>query len=115
MKTNFPVQLFYLFLPALAVASSGTGIYTLPWPNPSEVLEYHSCGMADACWVAELKDTAHGDVKIRLRCDGEKLYLPLGSPKVEKLYRDSCAAFEGAEINSKSTAITQTMKALSGK
>lgn len=102
-------------MPALAMASSGTGIYTLAWPYPSEVIEYHSCGMADACWVAELKDTAHGDIKIRLRCDGEKLYITLGSQKAEALYRDSCAAFAGTEINSKSAAIMQTMKALSGK
>lgn len=77
-----------------AYAESGK-FQTLDWDNSKEKLIYHSCGCADACWVADLRDKASNTSKIRLSCDCEKLHLKIG--KAETVYQENCRAFENMD------------------
>jgi hypothetical protein len=89
-----------------AYAAGGTGAYELAWKKSGEVLEYHSCGCADSCWVAEVKNRKTNILKARLRCDCERLYYSYGVAP-EQQYAQSCAAFETGE---KLKAIRETME-----
>lgn len=68
---------------APAVACHET--YVLPWKNKSEQLTYHSCGCADSCWVAELRESRTKRLKATLRSDCSKLHAiyPANSPERE--------------------------------
>lgn len=62
------------FVSTAAMAhAGGAGIYRLDWPYRGEVLNYRSCGCADACWVAEVRIQRTKALKARLRCDCESL------------------------------------------
>ena len=65
-------------------AAGGTGSYELPWRTRGEVLEYRSCGCADSCWVAEVRDTRTKALKGRLRCAPSHHRLQRGIPKPRK-------------------------------
>jgi hypothetical protein len=94
---------------SVAYAGGGTGVYDLEWKNPSEVLEYHSCGCADACWIAEVKDRKTKKLKARLRCDCERLYYRPGRDASERLHAKSCAVFD---VPNKPEMIQKTMSKL---
>jgi len=104
-----------------AYGAGGTGIAELDWDNPSEVLEYHSCGCGDACWVAELRNRKTRQLKVRLACDCEKLYASFTEAKPSdkfiqsdsnRVIRDDCSVYETHEENAKPKAIAKTMKSL---
>jgi hypothetical protein len=68
----------------VAINAYGSGentTYVLDWKNPAETLEYHVCGCADSCWVAEVKIKKTRALKARLRCDCEKLYVSAAPQK----------------------------------
>jgi hypothetical protein len=90
-------------------ASGGTGEYELVWSSRHEVLAYHSCGCADDCWVAEVRDRKTRQRKARLRCDCEKAYFSLGARGTEKPYAASC---EALNTERKPAAIRRAMQKL---
>jgi len=92
------------------LASGGTGEYELDWPVRGEFLAYHSCGCADACWVAEVRSRRTKAVKARLRCDCEKLYFYRHGREAEQKISDSCSSINDGKI--KSEAIRHNMEDL---
>ncbi len=90
-------------------AAGGTGSYELPWRTRGEVLEYRSCGCADSCWVAEVRDTRTKALKGRLRCDCERLFYMTGPRGPERVQAQSCELGEGAD---KPQAIGKTLERL---
>ena len=83
------ISVTFIFF-ALPSASGGTGEYRLSWDVNGEGLFYRSCGLADACWVAEIRDLTNDICKAKLRCDGDKLYFTLGPDGSEDEYAASC-------------------------
>jgi hypothetical protein len=83
----------------------GSGVYQLDWENPTEYLEYHSCGCADSCWVAELKIKKTKKLKIGLMCDCEKLFVFYKNKDQKKELDNNCNKFNVDEVNGKSKAI----------
>lgn len=88
---------FYFLLVAACssvIASAGGGTVTvIPWKPSKEILEYHSCGSADKCWVAELKNKKTKKLVAKIRCDGEKLFWSKGN-QPEMVAADDCKGFE---------------------
>ena len=82
-----------MFLCATAAASGGTGKFPLDWPVRGERLIYHSCGCADACWVAEVQSRRTGAVLARLRCDCERLFFAPSGRAPEREIADDCLIF----------------------
>ena len=76
-----------------ALASSGNPIMHLAWKPATEILEYHSCGAADACWVAQVKNKKTKKRIVTLRCDGEKLFSSVGEHP-EAIAAEDCHKFE---------------------
>ena len=76
-----------------SLASSGNPLMQLAWKPKTEVLEYHSCGAADACWVAQIKNKKTKKRIAVLRCDGEKLFSILGKHQ-EITSAEDCHRFE---------------------
>ena len=64
--------------------------YRLPWHYKGERLYYRSCGAADACWVAEVRETKTKQVKARLRCDSTKMFYSVGNTLKELPFSESC-------------------------
>lgn len=77
----------------VSLASSGNPPNQLAWRPKTEVLEYHSCGAADACWVAQVKNKKTKKRVALLRCDGEKLFSILGKHP-EIVAAENCHLFE---------------------
>ena len=75
-----------------SMAAGGTGKYPLPWPVKTQTLLYHSCGCADACWVAEVKNNQTQRLLAPLRCDCENLYFSVGNQGQEQSDPRACAA-----------------------
>lgn len=100
---------FVLALAMVVVAPAQAGIQneSLPWPRQDEVLLYSSCGCADSCWKAELRDRRSHVLKARLRCDCEAVFF-LRPPEKERLLAQTCSAFDGPD---KFNAIGQAMEA----
>lgn len=92
------------------MASYPNSIQKLKWAKKSEILEYHSCGCADSCWVAELKSKRTKKLKVRLRCDCEKLHVLSPKNKTETTYDIDCKVFENDD---KFKAITSEIKKIS--
>lgn len=111
-KMTVALNRFIVVMPFTLAGSaySGSGIYELEWDNPIETLEYHSCGSGDTCWVADLKARQSGELIVRLRCDGEKMYIKRGSKLTEDEFQQSCAGYEETTLNSKSNTISNTFK-----
>ncbi|MES2610820.1 MAG: hypothetical protein V4679_11305 [Pseudomonadota bacterium] len=101
----------------LALASptlwAAGGAYPLDWGRSGEVLEYRSCGCADSCWVAEVKNRRTRQTLARLRCDCERLFSQVGTRGAEKERAPSCSAFEGTK--DKQSAIRQELERLLGR
>lgn len=80
---------------SLLSAYASGGRYQLDWPNPNETLQYSSCGCADSCWTAEVRENKTNTVKFRLHCDCEKLtFSTMGSS--EEIIADSCQKINGS-------------------
>jgi len=82
---------------ATAWGAGGTGVAALAWRHPGEVLVYRSCGCADACWVAEVRDRRTSAVQARLRCDCEVLHFERLAVAEAPVVLGSCAALNGSE------------------
>ncbi|MDD0843732.1 hypothetical protein [Pseudomonas sp. Gutcm_11s] len=97
MKQLRRVFLTLMLLPAAAAfAAGGSGEYELDWPVAGETLAYRSCGCGDACWVAQVRDTANGEAKATLSCDCEALFYALGGAEKQPL-SESCEAINQSE------------------
>ena len=79
-----------------AWGAGGTGESLLAWRHPGEVLVYRSCGCADACWVAEVRDRRSQRAKVRLRCDCEVLHFERLAVAAAPVALGSCAALNGS-------------------
>ena len=117
MRPIFEIMTFFLFCICFALHAFGESgrKYKLDWYKSDEFLEYHSCGCADSCWVAELRLKESKKLKMRLRCDCEKLYITIGSNGSEKIYRDNCRDFQCDETNCKSERIVKELRDFSNK
>jgi len=101
---------FILFgLTSFAFAQSGQQ-QNLDWNNPKEKLVYHSCGCADACWVADLQDIQTKKSKIQLSCDCEQMILKVDGK--ETMYEKNCQAFEKRD---KFKVISETIQHLNSE
>ena len=80
-----------------AWSAGGTVATALPWRHPGETLVYRSCGCADACWVAEVRDRRTSAVKARLRCDCEVLHFERLAVAASPVTLGSCEALNGSE------------------
>jgi len=104
-----------LFAMALVCASTawsagGTGSTALPWKHPGETLVYRSCGCADACWVAEVRDRRTSAVKARLRCDCEVLHFERPAEAAPPVTLGSCETLNRSDR--KADAIGAALDAL---
>ena len=93
------------------LASGGNPVSQLEWKFKKEVLEFHSCGSADACWIAEVKQKKSKRTIAKLRCDGENLFSKVGE-KAETEVVDGCAPFEG---DNKFQEIPEALRKLLGR
>ncbi|MBB6558631.1 hypothetical protein HNP48_001295 [Acidovorax soli] len=98
-------MLLALASPTLSAAG---GAYPLDWGRSGEVLEYRSCGCADSCWVAEVKNRRTRQTLASLRCDCERLFSRVGARVPEVQRAPNCAAFEG--VADKPGAIRQALE-----
>jgi hypothetical protein len=73
-----------------AYASSHPGLFTLTWANKSERLTYRSCGCADSCWVAKLRERKTLHIKAILSCNCENLYFIFPINSKEEALGKSC-------------------------
>lgn len=108
-KRGAAALLLALASPALWAA----GAYPLDWGRPGETLQYRSCGCADSCWVAEVKNRRTRETLATLRCDCERLFSQVGTRNAEVERATSCSAFEGAA--DKPGAIRQALEELLGR
>lgn len=81
---------FLFFASAAVQASGGTGEYNLPWGFRGEAIFYHSCGMADYCWVAEVRTLKDRRAIASLHCDGEQLLYRLAEKSEEQVLSATC-------------------------
>jgi hypothetical protein len=103
------VVFFLLFAGISINAFGGHEIQELDWNNPTETLKYHTCGCADSCWVAEVRSRKTNQLKARLACDCEKLYVSLDAKTPDRIYKNDCSEFETDE---KFKKIPRAMKSL---
>ncbi|WP_338725655.1 hypothetical protein V8687_18045 [Shewanella baltica] len=82
--------LFVFFALVAFLGNAVAGEYQLDWHVPDEELIYHSCGCADSCWVAEVRQAKVEKLIIaKLRCDCEKLYFT-DKTGVERVVAENC-------------------------
>ena len=91
-----------------SLAASGNPLMQLAWKPKTEFLEYHSCGAADACWVAQIKNKKTKKRIALLRCDGEKFFSILEKHS-EIIAADDCRRFENGN---KFQEIPKTLRTL---
>lgn len=89
--------LWSCFAAFAAFAAGGNRATPLDWPHKGEVLEYRSCGCADACWVAEVRDRRTQAPKARLHCDCETLSYDRFLPTPEHVVLGRCDAINGSD------------------
>ncbi|ADX45467.1 hypothetical protein Acav_1546 [Paracidovorax avenae ATCC 19860] len=94
------------------VAVAATAPYPLDWPHAGETLIYHSCGCADACWVAEVRDARTRALKARLRCGCETLHYQPASHASEAILPGGCEPINGSR--DKPAAIRERLEQLRG-
>jgi hypothetical protein len=86
-----------LLLACALPLAGGHETYKLEWPVRGETMSYHSCGCADACWVAELHDRQSKSAKARLMCDCELLHFSTaGRHPIPDTTVGSCSAINGS-------------------
>lgn len=91
MKRHAIIILLSLAAAGSVNAQSGRS-YKLDWDVPGEELTYRSCGCADSCWIAEVRNVKRMSVKATLRCDCEKLHFADGKG-IEKVVAQDCNEF----------------------
>ena len=84
--------------------------YSLSWAEKSELLTYRSCGCADGCWVAELRERQSKRLKASLRCDCATLLGRYPAKSPERELQKSCSEIN--DRDDKMDAISQRMKSL---
>jgi hypothetical protein len=57
----------------------GASEYQMPWGFKGERLYYLSCGLADECWEAKVREPKTKRLVATLRCDGSKLFYSIGA------------------------------------
>jgi hypothetical protein len=83
----------FLCLAAIGSVNAKSGQPSkLTWDVPGEELIYRSCGYADACWVAEVRNRRKMSVKATLRCDCENLHFSEGKG-LERVVAKDCNEF----------------------
>jgi hypothetical protein len=110
LRTAAMVLLLALASPAPWAADNA---YPLDWARPGETLQYRSCGCADSCWVAEVRNRRTRQTLASLRCDCERLFSRVGARGPETERAPSCAAFEGTA--DKPAAIRKALEELLGR
>ena len=107
------VAILFTLLANSVFASSDPSTYSLPWAKKSEQLTYRSCGCADSCWIAELRERKSKRLKAVLRCDCSNLHVvyPANSPEIE--LQESCAEINGR--SDKMDAVSTRMNRLIDK
>ena len=114
IERNFLTKIVFTILILLISSSAAAGheTYVLAWQNKLEQLTYRSCGCADSCWVAQLRERKTKRLRATLRSDCSKLHAiyPANSPEREL----SKSASEINESADKMDAISQEMKSLVG-
>lgn len=85
-------KLLLLCTTSACFASGGTDEYELPWSHKNEVLMYHSCGCADSCWVAEVRERKTKNVLNRLSCDCTSLSYSKDGRERDTPIHESCEA-----------------------
>ena len=93
-----------------AKATSVHPMYELPWPDKTRQLGYRSCGCADSCWTAELRERTSRRLKASLHCDCYALLAVHPAGTAERQIAASCSVINDAE--DKNEAIVRTMKAM---
>lgn len=111
-RTRGAAAALLLALLSSALWAAG-GTYPLEWGRSVEVLEYRSCGCADSCWVAEVKNRRTRQTLATLRCDCERLFSRVGARGPEVQRAPHCAAFEGTA--DKPGAIRHALEELLGR
>ena len=96
MRVLFPA-LWLLASMSSTFAAGGTPPTPLDWRVPGEVLVYRSCGCADACWVAEVRDRRTQAVKARLRCDCETLHFERVAVAAKPVALGTCDTLNGSD------------------
>jgi hypothetical protein len=91
-----------------ANSSSNPQADTLPWPRKGEQLTYRSCGCADSCWLAELRDRKSRRLVASLRCDCSSLLVTYPAKSPERELTNSCSDLN--ERADKRAAIAEKMK-----
>lgn len=86
-----------LLCTSISWGAGGTGTTVLAWRHAGETLVYRSCGCADACWVAEVRDRRTQVPKARLRCDCEVLHFEQLAVAAPHVTLGSCEALNGSE------------------
>ena len=112
-RTDFLVAFTLACAAATSLSASfPSGDQQLPWKYKGERLIYRSCGCADACWVAEVRDAKTSKVKARLRCDCTKLYYSVGGASQESVFEGSC---DSINTPAKFEIISNTMLKILGR
>ena len=96
-----------LLVAGQCAASSGNPADQPLWTGKKDHIVYNTCGCADSCWIAELRDRQTRRPKAALRCDCQQLYFKRAGQR-ERVIEDNCEAFENAEGN-KEAIIRKTM------
>ncbi|AVS76326.1 hypothetical protein I4I83_00805 [Acidovorax cattleyae] len=94
----------------MAQAFAATAPYPLDWPHARETLLYRSCGCADACWVAEVRDARTRALKARLRCGCETLHYQPAPRAPEATLPGGCGPINGS--SDKPAAIRERLEQL---
>ncbi|TWI43720.1 hypothetical protein IP92_04773 [Pseudoduganella flava] len=107
MRVPWKAVLAATLLLAASAARAGSphDVYTLPWPDKKLQLTYHTCGCADSCWVAELRERRTKRLMAKLRCDCERLLFSRSPAFQETVVAPSCDAFnDGSDKNGRIVA-----------
>lgn len=108
MSIKYVAAIVIALLTSAAFASSDPHRYTLPWTDKAEQLSYRSCGCADSCWVAELRERQSNKLKATLRCDCSTLLAVYPAKSPERTLQSSCSSINDQQ--DKMEAISATMK-----
>lgn len=107
MSLRIASVILMALLGGYANSSSNPQAYTLPWKGKGEQLTYRSCGCADACWIAELRERKTKRLKASLRCDCSSLLVTYPAKSVERELTKSCSRINDSA--DKASAISAEM------
>lgn len=92
MKKHAALCLVFFLMLGNVSASSNPPLYRLPWAEKNQTLTYRSCGCADSCWVAELREKKTRKLQSKLRCDCEMLWVTHPAKTAERSLLQTCVA-----------------------